>query len=175
MRLRFVKLPALVFLKPLGIFNPSCFASVKFVLLIIMTVVMLIVPHLIHLTTSKSTSEMLFRVAALLFVVNALYSNDFPVKMVFIFIINLGAKVLAISIVGTNLTKLSDKITTELYNLSWYDAPVDIRRSLLMVLRQSQQRIGLTAGKFGYVDMESFWKIVRTSVSFYLVIKNLHE
>ncbi|XP_038113196.1 odorant receptor 85b-like [Culex quinquefasciatus] len=101
------------------------------------------------------------------------YSNDFPADRVFTFLLCALGKVLAMCYTGKRLNDLAAELSFVIYDTKWYDAPLDIQQNILLMLQMSQKRVGLTAGKFYYADMESFAELVNESYSYYLIMKKM--
>ncbi|XP_055635756.1 odorant receptor coreceptor-like isoform X2 [Toxorhynchites rutilus septentrionalis] len=73
---------------------------------------------------------------------------------------------------GTQLKDESFAVSTAMYNqCQWYNLPVDVQKSLSLLLHRSQKKDGITGAKFFYVDREQFARVAQTSYSMYLVLK----
>lgn len=73
---------------------------------------------------------------------------------------------LATELAHVNLT-VADSITRS----EWIRLPVDVQKGLGMMLLRAQQRTGLTAAKFFYMDVERFGRVAQTSYSIFIVLK----
>ncbi|XP_053667116.1 odorant receptor 33a-like [Anopheles marshallii] len=74
--------------------------------------------------------------------------------------------------VGTRVSNQADELTKAVYACGWQDADHEIQQNLLMILHRTQLPISIQAGKFCFVNMECFQKMVNTSYSFYIVLKD---
>nr|XP_029719962.1 odorant receptor 85f-like [Aedes albopictus] len=84
-------------------------------------------------------------------------------------------EMLAFSYFGSELTEISESLAHEIYSFRWYDAPMTVRKKVLLMSVRAQQIVGITALRFYYVSIEQFGQAVQTTYSFYLVMKKLFE
>ncbi|XP_053668934.1 odorant receptor 49b-like [Anopheles marshallii] len=73
---------------------------------------------------------------------------------------------------GSDLTSESLSVARAVYDCYWYERSVSIQRKLRMVLQRAQKPVGISAGKFCFVDIEQFGNMAKTSYSFYIVLKD---
>uniref|UniRef100_A0A1Y9HAW6 Uncharacterized protein n=1 Tax=Anopheles farauti TaxID=69004 RepID=A0A1Y9HAW6_9DIPT len=73
---------------------------------------------------------------------------------------------------GTDLTAESLSVARAAYGCYWYNRSVSIQRKLRMILQRAQKPVGISAGKFCFVDVEQFGNMAKTSYSFYIVLKD---
>uniref|UniRef100_A0A182TKS7 Odorant receptor n=1 Tax=Anopheles melas TaxID=34690 RepID=A0A182TKS7_9DIPT len=59
-----------------------------------------------------------------------------------------------------------------LYASGWYEYDVQMRNNISFMIMRSQRRVGLTAAKFCFVDMEQFGAMLNMSYSFFVVLKD---
>ncbi|XP_049294270.1 odorant receptor 30a-like [Anopheles funestus] len=72
---------------------------------------------------------------------------------------------------GTDLTTESFGVALAIYDSDWHKFPVSTRRKLQLLLQRSQKPVGVTAGKFRFVNVAQFGKMLKMSYSFYVVLK----
>lgn len=58
-----------------------------------------------------------------------------------------------------------------IYSYPWYKEPVAIQKEIQLMILRSQKKIGITAAKFYFVDIERFGMVVQASYSYYLILK----
>ncbi|XP_053670127.1 odorant receptor 49b-like [Anopheles nili] len=73
---------------------------------------------------------------------------------------------------GSDLTAESLGVAMAVYGCHWYKRSVPIQKKLRMMLQRAQKPVGISAGKFCFVDIEQFGKMAKTSYSFYIVLKD---
>uniref|UniRef100_A0A6E8VXU4 Odorant receptor n=1 Tax=Anopheles coluzzii TaxID=1518534 RepID=A0A6E8VXU4_ANOCL len=73
---------------------------------------------------------------------------------------------------GTQLSQESINIGQALYASGWYEYDVQMRKHISFMIMRSQRRVGLTAAKFCFVDMEQFGAMLNMSYSFFVVLKD---
>ncbi|XP_055547936.1 uncharacterized protein LOC129731733 [Wyeomyia smithii] len=73
----------------------------------------------------------------------------------------------------TNLSEESFAVAKAIYNSTdWYQLPIDSQKALSLMLLRGQKREGVTAAKFCFMDIERFGKVVQTSYSIYVMLKD---
>uniref|UniRef100_A0A1Y9IMI2 Uncharacterized protein n=1 Tax=Anopheles melas TaxID=34690 RepID=A0A1Y9IMI2_9DIPT len=72
---------------------------------------------------------------------------------------------------GTDLTTESYGVALAIYDSEWYKFSISMRRKLRLLLQRSQTPLGVTAGKFRFVNVAQFGKMLKMSYSFYVVLK----
>uniref|UniRef100_A0A8W7Q4G4 Odorant receptor n=1 Tax=Anopheles coluzzii TaxID=1518534 RepID=A0A8W7Q4G4_ANOCL len=94
--------------------------------------------------------------------------------------IAVGAMLIALStetfifcLLGNELTLKGLEISTAMYFTNWYDQPVKLQKMVVPIIQQSQQRIGITAAKFYYIDYNRYGQSLKTAYSFYLLLKDI--
>ncbi|KAF7388553.1 hypothetical protein HZH68_012495 [Vespula germanica] len=80
-----------------------------------------------------------------------------------------------ISFVGQRIIDHSSDICFKAYSGLWYDAPMAVRKMLLLVIRRSLRPSYLTAGKIFVFCFESFSTVVQTSMSYFMVLSSIQE
>uniref|UniRef100_A0A182NZ61 Uncharacterized protein n=1 Tax=Anopheles dirus TaxID=7168 RepID=A0A182NZ61_9DIPT len=98
-------------------------------------------------------------------------------------------------LLGNELTMKGGQISTAMYATNWYEQPVKIQKLIIPIVQQSQRRIGITAAKFYYIDVNRYGKAgsptsiisstntffvlrilpqnMKTAYSFYLLLKDI--
>uniref|UniRef100_A0A182S4R1 Uncharacterized protein n=1 Tax=Anopheles funestus TaxID=62324 RepID=A0A182S4R1_ANOFN len=74
--------------------------------------------------------------------------------------------------VGTRLSNQAEELTKSVYACGWQGMDHVIQQGVRMILHRTQWRVGIQAGKFCFVDMESFQKMANMSYSFFIVLKD---
>ncbi|XP_035784204.1 odorant receptor 4-like [Anopheles albimanus] len=72
---------------------------------------------------------------------------------------------------GTDLTTESFSVALAVYDSNWYAFPNSTRHKLRLLLQRAQKPVGITAGKFRFVSVAQFGKMLKTSYSVYVVLK----
>uniref|UniRef100_A0A240PJY3 Uncharacterized protein n=1 Tax=Anopheles atroparvus TaxID=41427 RepID=A0A240PJY3_ANOAO len=72
---------------------------------------------------------------------------------------------------GTDLTTESFGVALAVYDCEWYKFSISMRRNMRLLLQRSQKPLGITAGKFRFVNVAQFGKMLKMSYSFYVVLK----
>nr|QHN69120.1 odorant receptor 32 [Sirex noctilio] len=72
--------------------------------------------------------------------------------------------VLRFFIIYSQSTSLSDAM----YDLDWYDIPVQDARLLLIFMSRAQKPLVLTAGRFYVFSLKSFMDVSRLLLSFFI-------
>nr|XP_050864607.1 uncharacterized protein LOC127070543 [Vespula vulgaris] len=76
--------------------------------------------------------------------------------------------------VGQMMIDHSVNISEKAYNSMWYEAPKEINKLLLLIMKKSIEPSNLTAGKIFIFCIESFSSILRTSTSYFMVLSSVH-
>ncbi|XP_058817629.1 odorant receptor 1a-like [Topomyia yanbarensis] len=92
-------------------------------------------------------------------------------NVVLLFIVLIGEMVVY-SINGTRLSDEASKVADVMYGYPWYQEPVDIQRSAILVIRRAQKKTGITAAKFYFVDVARLGSMIQATYSYYLVLKD---
>ncbi|XP_047365385.1 uncharacterized protein LOC124955263 [Vespa velutina] len=69
---------------------------------------------------------------------------------------------------GQRMIDYSTDIRIKAYNGLWYEAPIEIHRLVLLIIRRSMEPCYLTAGKTFIFCLETFSKILQTSGSYFM-------
>uniref|UniRef100_A0A6E8VYT7 Odorant receptor n=1 Tax=Anopheles coluzzii TaxID=1518534 RepID=A0A6E8VYT7_ANOCL len=93
--------------------------------------------------------------------------------------VNIGIMFLVITIetfspcyFGTRLSTQAVELSESVYACGWPAMDRDIQQRLRMVLHRTQSPVGIQAGKFCFVDMELFQKMVNKSYSCFIVLQD---
>uniref|UniRef100_A0A182J3U7 Uncharacterized protein n=1 Tax=Anopheles atroparvus TaxID=41427 RepID=A0A182J3U7_ANOAO len=73
---------------------------------------------------------------------------------------------------GTDLTTESLNVARAAYGCSWYQRSASMQKKIRMILQRAQKPVGISAGKFAFIDVELFGKMVKMSYSVYIVLKD---
>ena len=75
------------------------------------------------------------------------------------------------SYVGNYLKCQMDEIGYSSYNCSWYKLPTNVAKDIVIVILNAQKPVHLMAGKCFVVNLESFMRILKTSMSYLSVLR----
>ncbi|KAI4495972.1 hypothetical protein M0802_008187 [Mischocyttarus mexicanus] len=75
---------------------------------------------------------------------------------------------------GQKIIDHSSKTLLNAYNGLWYEAPIEIRKLLLLVIRRSIEPTRLTGGKVFVFCLKGFSTIVHTSTSYFMVLSSVN-
>ncbi|XP_055599931.1 putative odorant receptor 85d [Uranotaenia lowii] len=101
--------------------------------------------------------------------VNSFDANIFNVAMLFLV---LTCETYGMSILGDQLSEDSNEVTRAVYNYPWYEASLDIQKSLMRMLQRAQKKVGFTAAGFYFISIERFAVMVKSSYSIFIVLKD---
>lgn len=83
-------------------------------------------------------------------------------------------QVLLLCIGGQKIIDSSKEIAIAVYELNWYEnMNNEERRSLMMIMIQSQKMCRLTAGKFAKISLKSFMMISKSAYSYFMLLKTI--
>ncbi|XP_049282693.1 uncharacterized protein LOC125763489 isoform X2 [Anopheles funestus] len=71
------------------------------------------------------------------------------------------------------LPKQGEQISAAVYATDWYEQPIKIQKLIIPIIQQAQQRIGITAARFYYIDVKRYGKNLKTAYSFYLLLRDI--
>ncbi|ETN66660.1 putative odorant receptor [Anopheles darlingi] len=77
-----------------------------------------------------------------------------------------------LEIITMHQKALSLSVARAVTDSLWYRRSVSVQRKLRMVLQRAQKPLGISAGKFCFVDVEQFGNMAKMSYSFYIVLKD---
>lgn len=68
------------------------------------------------------------------------------------------------------------EIGSEAYNLKWYNRSPRFQKLIALIIARSQDaKISITAGKFYYVDLESYGKVLQSSFGYFTIINSVYR
>uniref|UniRef100_A0A182PZ53 Uncharacterized protein n=1 Tax=Anopheles epiroticus TaxID=199890 RepID=A0A182PZ53_9DIPT len=73
---------------------------------------------------------------------------------------------------GEQLSNESARVARTVYESSWETQTTAIQKDLQLVLVRAQSPVGITAGKFCYMNMEQFGIILKTTYSFFVILRD---
>lgn len=76
------------------------------------------------------------------------------------------------SYMGETLSSKTQAISQAVYLSDWYDLPTNIARDLCFIIARSNVPIRIRAGKFYYIDFNSFKNVLKASISYFCSIAN---
>lgn len=63
---------------------------------------------------------------------------------------------------GTKLQKQSVKIAETVYDISWYNNSLPLKKFVCLIMIRAQRPMGISAAKFYFISLESFAKVCFT-------------
>uniref|UniRef100_A0A182JFC9 Uncharacterized protein n=1 Tax=Anopheles atroparvus TaxID=41427 RepID=A0A182JFC9_ANOAO len=69
-------------------------------------------------------------------------------------------------------TVSSSLVAQAVYDNGWETQSSAVQKELQLVLLRAQKPVGITAGKFCYMNMEQFGEIVKTTYSFFVIVRD---
>ncbi|KAI4487090.1 hypothetical protein M0802_012044 [Mischocyttarus mexicanus] len=75
---------------------------------------------------------------------------------------------------GDQLIYQSSMVSKTVYSIKWYQTSVPIKYEICMMILRSQKPCCITAGKIYVMHLENFNAILNTSLSYFMVLKNLN-
>ncbi|XP_058122042.1 odorant receptor 49b-like [Anopheles ziemanni] len=82
-------------------------------------------------------------------------------------------EMMCFSYLGNQLTEENTNIGQTAYNCHWYDEPVTVQSYFLRIILQSQRQATITAGKFYNVNIVTFAQLIKTSFTYYMIMKEM--
>uniref|UniRef100_A0A182NZ44 Uncharacterized protein n=1 Tax=Anopheles dirus TaxID=7168 RepID=A0A182NZ44_9DIPT len=74
---------------------------------------------------------------------------------------------------GTRLSDESINVGQALYDANWNEFDCGMQKKISLMIMRTQCRVGLTAAKFCFVDMEQFGAMLNMSYSLFVVLKDV--
>uniref|UniRef100_A0A8W7PXK1 Odorant receptor n=1 Tax=Anopheles coluzzii TaxID=1518534 RepID=A0A8W7PXK1_ANOCL len=82
-------------------------------------------------------------------------------------------EMLCFSYLGNQLTEENANISHSAFNCRWYDEPIVIRKYFLRIILQAHRKATITAGKFYNVNIVTFAQLIKTSYTYYMIMKEM--
>nr|XP_015837915.1 PREDICTED: putative odorant receptor 71a [Tribolium castaneum] len=76
---------------------------------------------------------------------------------------------------GHEIMTTSDEIGQYFYLANWYDSSLTLRKDFAIFLERAKRPITLTAGGFVVLSLNTFTRILRSSYSYFAVLKHLYN
>uniref|UniRef100_A0A182XUL7 Uncharacterized protein n=1 Tax=Anopheles quadriannulatus TaxID=34691 RepID=A0A182XUL7_ANOQN len=73
---------------------------------------------------------------------------------------------------GEQLSNESARVAHTVYDSGWETQTPDVQKDLQLILARAQRPVGITAGKFCYMNMEQLGIIVKTTYSIYVILRD---
>ncbi|XP_020285681.1 uncharacterized protein LOC109855631 [Pseudomyrmex gracilis] len=74
---------------------------------------------------------------------------------------------------GQKIINSSEKVFESAYNTKWYNMSIATKKLLLMIMMESKQSLSLTAGKLVVLSYITFNAVVRSSASYFMLLRSL--
>ncbi|KAL9693841.1 hypothetical protein quinque_013126 [Culex quinquefasciatus] len=84
-------------------------------------------------------------------------------------------QIFAYSMLGTEIMSASFSAAEAIYEIRWYERSVENRKLILQVLMRSQEVVTMSAEKFVCVNRETFGAVLRSTFSYYTVLRRLYD
>ncbi|CAK1554513.1 unnamed protein product [Leptosia nina] len=100
-----------------------------------------------------------------------------PVRMLSMtfYLLNMVGQVYIYCREGNELSLESEKVSSSAYEFPWYQCPLPVRRSALIMMTRCRRTAKLTAAGFTTLSLASFMGICKASYSFFTVLKQMDE
>ncbi|XP_055643294.1 odorant receptor 63a-like [Toxorhynchites rutilus septentrionalis] len=101
-------------------------------------------------------------------------SNNFganAVNVITLFLV-LMSELVIYCVNGEILSERASQIAEAMYSYPWYEDPILLQRTALLVIERAQKTTGITAAKFYFVNLERLIAVVQASYSYYLILKD---
>ncbi|XP_055306105.1 odorant receptor 9a-like [Sitodiplosis mosellana] len=73
------------------------------------------------------------------------------------------------------LNSMSFEVTKIFYHSHWYQLPINMQKMFIFMIRQAQTPFNLRGLNFFTCCLEQFSKLIRTSISYYLLLRQFRE
>ncbi|XP_077288108.1 odorant receptor 67c-like [Arctopsyche grandis] len=80
-----------------------------------------------------------------------------------------------ISRFGQQIITESSDIADAAFGCAWFMYGKEFRKLVILIIQRAQKPLGLTAGKFFYISMESFSKISSATTSYFMLLRAVRE
>uniref|UniRef100_A0A182WR27 Uncharacterized protein n=1 Tax=Anopheles minimus TaxID=112268 RepID=A0A182WR27_9DIPT len=82
-------------------------------------------------------------------------------------------EMMCFSYLGNQLTEENAAISNSAFNCHWYEEPIVIRKYFQRIILQSHRKATITAGKFYNVNIVTFAQLIKTSYTYYMIMKEM--
>uniref|UniRef100_A0A182F7I6 Uncharacterized protein n=1 Tax=Anopheles albimanus TaxID=7167 RepID=A0A182F7I6_ANOAL len=100
------------------------------------------------------------------------FRNSQSINITVLFLFNT-AETVGLCYFGEALFRGSLQVGNAVYDVDWESQTVGVQADLQMILLRSQRPVGVTAGKFTFMNLELFAGIVQKTYSIYIVLKDV--
>uniref|UniRef100_A0A182PZ20 Uncharacterized protein n=1 Tax=Anopheles epiroticus TaxID=199890 RepID=A0A182PZ20_9DIPT len=90
-----------------------------------------------------------------------------------VLLISIFIEMMCFSYLGDQLTEENANISSSAFNCRWYDEPTVIRKYFLRIILQAHRKATITAGKFYNVNIVTFAQLIKTSYTYYMIMKEM--
>lgn len=66
------------------------------------------------------------------------------------------------------------KVPAAIWNAKWYTQNAKVRRHFLLMMAYGQETIGVSAGKFYLISLNSFLQVVRAGISYFTLMRQIY-
>uniref|UniRef100_A0A8D8F636 Odorant receptor coreceptor n=1 Tax=Culex pipiens TaxID=7175 RepID=A0A8D8F636_CULPI len=94
------------------------------------------------------------------------------VSVLIIFWLSL-VQTLGFSYLGSELAEEAAAVGRAIYDLAWYEHPVELQRYYRLIIQRTQRPTGITGAKLFIVRRTTFASMMQMSYSYYLVLKDV--
>lgn len=96
------------------------------------------------------------------------YACDFLTREVFTFLFT-------IKTLLNNAQLKVAKVPVAVWNTKWYTQSPKVRRHFTFIMTCGQKRIGISAGKFYLISLNSFLSVVRAGISYFTLMRQVYS
>lgn len=61
------------------------------------------------------------------------------------------------------------------YDLPWYNRSPKLQKMICFMIERAQKLTGITAGKFYYIDLDLFGKVLQSSINYFTLVKSVYS
>ncbi|KAF7383491.1 hypothetical protein HZH66_012841 [Vespula vulgaris] len=106
-----------------------------------------------------------------LYQINILYDQSSEAIKYIALVVGELLHLLFASLAGQNVIDSSSEVYFKAYSGLWYEAPIEVRKLLIVIMKRSLEPARVSAGKIYIYCLDGFSTILRTSTSYFMVLK----
>uniref|UniRef100_A0A182NZA2 Uncharacterized protein n=1 Tax=Anopheles dirus TaxID=7168 RepID=A0A182NZA2_9DIPT len=82
-------------------------------------------------------------------------------------------EMMCFSSLGNQLTEENAAISNSAFNCRWYNEPIVVRKYFIRIILQAHRKATITAGRFYNVNIVTFAQLIKTSYTYYMIMKEM--
>ncbi|XP_062552835.1 odorant receptor 43a-like [Armigeres subalbatus] len=110
-----------------------------------------------------------------MFVFTEVQLDGFMVVRLFIIFTYAAWEVAVFAWLGGRLTYASTQVAEAIYSADWYDRPVYVQKTLMMILTRGQKSSGVMVGKFFQANRKGLKRAMNSVYSYFLFIRHVYN